>query len=173
MVLLGERGVNGDELGDVVLAVVGREGDAGEGDLDTGVLELLDHLREVGLGLLEGEAAESVVAAELYDDDTAGMAGEAREDAVDALEAVLGGVAADAGVDDAIHEALVVEQELELVGVGVAGLSAVAGGEGVAEAEDERARVVGWVRDGIGGRRSGGCGGELCGIRLRRGGCRR
>jgi hypothetical protein len=80
------------------------------------------------------------------------VAGEAGEDAVDALEAVLGGVAADAGVDDAIHEALVVEQELELVGVGVAGLGAVAGGEGVAEAEDEWAWVVGWIGDGIGGR---------------------
>ena len=96
MILLGKRGVNRDELGDVVPAVVGREGDAGEGDLGTGVLELLDDAGEVGLGLFEGKAAEAVVTAELYDDDAAGVAGEAGEDAVDALEAVLGGVAADA-----------------------------------------------------------------------------
>ena len=81
------------------------------------VLELSEDGGEVGLGLLEGEAAEAVVAAEFYDDDF-GVAG---EDVVDAIEAVLGGVAGDAGVDDVIVEALGVEVALEVVGVGLAG----------------------------------------------------
>ncbi len=142
MILLGEGGIDGHELGDVILAVVGRESDAGKGYGGVGGLELLDDAGEVGLGLFEGKAAESVVATELYDDDAAGMAGEAGEEAVEAFEAVLGGVAADAGVDDAIVVALGVEQWLELVGVALAGVGAVAGGEGVAEADEEGSRVV-------------------------------
>ncbi len=53
---------------------------------------------EVGAGVCDGEAAEAVVAAEL-DDDDGGVEG---EDGVEALDAVLGGVAADALVDDAV-----------------------------------------------------------------------
>jgi hypothetical protein len=96
-------------------------------------LELLDHGGEVGLGLFEGEAAEAVVASELEDDELR-MAG---EDAGDAVEAVLGGVAADAGVDDVVVVAAGVEELLEDVGVGLAGVGAEAGGEGVSEADDE------------------------------------
>jgi hypothetical protein len=145
VVLLRECRVDGDELGDVVLAVVGREGDAGEGYLCAGMLEVLDHLGDVGFCLFEGEAAEAVVAAELDDDDAVGVTVDARDDVVEALDAVLGGVAADAGVDDVVVEALGVEEELELVGIGLAGVGAVAGGEGVAEAEDEGAGVDGGV----------------------------
>jgi predicted naringenin-chalcone synthase len=101
-------------------------------------LELLEDAGEVGLGLFEGEAAEAVVAAELYDDDLR-VAG---EDAGDAVEAVLGGVAADAVVDYAVVVALGVEVALEVVGVGLAEVGAVACGEGVAEAEDQ-CRAVG------------------------------
>ncbi len=71
----------------------------------------------------------------------------AGEDAVDAFEAVFAGVAADAQVDDTIAVALSVKQELELVGVGLAGVGAVAGGERVAEAEEQGAGVG----DGFGG----------------------
>ena len=68
VVLPGEGGVHGVEFFDVVGAVVGREGDAGEDYLRAAGLELLDDGVEVGLGLFEGEAAEAVVAAEFYDD---------------------------------------------------------------------------------------------------------
>ncbi len=82
--------------------------------------------------MLEGQAAEAVVAAELDDDDL----GMAREDELDAVEAVLGGVAADAGVDDVVVVALGVEEALEVVGIGLAEVGAVAGGERVAEADE-------------------------------------
>ena len=92
MIFFRERGVHGVELFDVVGAVVRGEGDAGEGDLGAAGLELVDDAVEVDLGLFEGEAAEAVVAAEL-DDDELGFAG---DNAGEAVEAVLGGVAADA-----------------------------------------------------------------------------
>ena len=145
MIFSRERGVHGVEFFDVVGAVVGGESDAGEDDGGAAGLELVDDAVEVGLGLFEGEAAEAVVAAELYDDEL-GMAG---DDAGDAVEAVLGGVAADAGVEDVVVVAAGVEELLEDVGIGLAGLGAVAGGERVAEADEERAGVGG--RDGNGG----------------------
>ena len=169
VVLLGERGVHGVEFFDVVGAVAGGEGDAGEDDFGTAGLELREHAGEVGLGLVDGQAAEAVVAAELDDDDF-GMAG---EDEVDAVEAVLGGVAADAGVDDVVVEALGVEEALEFVGVGLAEVGAEAGGERVAETDDEVLRGVlrGWrgaLRGGLGGRlgrwREGGGGGFGAGV---------
>ena len=101
-------------------------------------LELIDDGGEVGLGLFDGQAAEAVVAAELYDDDF-GVAG---EDEVETLEAVLGGVAGDAGVDDVVVVALGVEEALEVVGVGLADVGAEACGEGVAEAEDRLRGVL-------------------------------
>ena len=116
VVLLREGGVHGVEFFDVVGAVAGGEGDAGEDYLGAGFLELVDDAGEVSLGLFEGQAAEAVVAAEFYDDDF-GMAG---EDELDAVEAVLGGVAGDAGVDDVVVVALGVEEMLEVVGVGLA-----------------------------------------------------
>ncbi len=161
-----ERGVHGVEFFDVVGTVVGGEGDAGEGYLGSALLELLDHGGEVGLGLLQGEAAEAVVASELEDDEL-GVAG---DDALDAVEAVLGGVAADAGVDDVVVVAAGVEELLEDIGVGLAGVGAEAGGEGVAEADDEvlrgrrealRGGLLRWGRGGRGGGRGSGCG---CGV---------
>ena len=100
-----ERGVHGVEFFDVVGAVVGGEGDAGENDFGAAGLELRDDGGEVGLGLFEGQAAEAVVAAEFYDDELR-LAG---EDAGDAVEAILGGVAADAGVEDVVVVAAGVE----------------------------------------------------------------
>ncbi len=91
------------------------------------------------------EAAEAVVAAEL-DDGDGGVQG---EDVGEAGDAVFGGVAGDAEVDDAVAEAEAVEVCLEEVGVGLAGVGAEAGGEGVAEADDDGAVVR--RADGIGG----------------------
>ena len=88
------------------------------------LLQLGDDAGEVGLGLFEGQAAEAVVAAKLYYGDLR----VAVEDQVDAVEAVLGGVAADAGVEDVVVVALGVEEMLEVVGVGLAEVGAVAGG---------------------------------------------
>lgn len=82
----------------VVLAVVGREGDAGECNFDTGVLQRGDDFVEVRAGRGDGKAAESVVASEL-DDDDGGVCG---KDVVNAIDAVFGGVSADAHVQDAI-----------------------------------------------------------------------
>lgn len=150
--LFGERGVHGVEAGDVVFSVVGRKGDAGEGDVGAGGLELADDAGEVGLGLGEGKAAEAVVAAEL-DDDDAGVAG---DDALDAVEGVFGGVAADAGVENEVGVAVGAEELLEVGGVGLAGVGAEAGGEAVAEAVEDGAAAgscgVGrvWERHGSG-----------------------
>ena len=156
VVLLRERGVHGVEFFDVVGTVARGKGDAGEDYLRAAGLELIDDAGEVGLGLFEGQAAEAVVAAELYDDEL----GMAREDEVDAVEAVLGGVAADAGVDDVVVVALGVEEALEVVGIGLAEVGAVAGGERVAEADEVLRGRRGALRGGgVRGRRGwSGCG---------------
>jgi len=122
--------------------------------LGAAFLELIDDGGEVGLGLVEGEAAEAVVAAEFYDYDLR-VAG---DDAGEAVEAVLGGVAADAIVEDVVTVTLGVEEALEVVGVGLAEVGAVACGEGISEADKEGESVCAW------------CGGryELCGDGLRR-----
>jgi len=143
-VFFGEDGVGGLELLDVVGAVVGREADAGEGEAGVAGAESGEDGVEVGAGVFDAEAPEAVVAAEL-DDDESGVEG---DDAVDALEAVLGGVAADALVDDTVGEVVGVEVFLEIVGVALAGIGAMAGGEGVAEADEEGALVGGGLRDG-------------------------
>src|SRR5467141_1890176 len=114
---------------DVVGAVVGGEGDAGEDDSGSAGFEGADDLVEICAGIFDSEAAEAVVAAELYDH-YCGLHG---DDGVDALDAVLRGVAADALVDDAVLIPFRVEISLEIVWVAFAGLGAVARGEAVAE----------------------------------------
>jgi len=157
-VLLRECGIHGVEFFDVVGAVAGGEGDAGEDYFGAAGLELREHVGKVGLGLFDGQAAEAVVAAELYYDDL----GMASDDELDALEAVLGGVAADAGVDDVVAVALGVEEALEVVGVGLAEVGAEAGREGVAETDDEgavlRGRRGAWRGGRLGRWREGGGG---------------
>ena len=135
----GEDGVGAVELVDVVGAVVGRESDAGEDEFGSGGFEGGEDVVQVGAGALYGEAAKAVVAAEL-DDDDGGVEG---EDGGEAFDAVFGGVAADALVDDAVVEAAGAEVTLEVVGIALAGVGAVAFGEGVAEADDEWTGV-GW-----------------------------
>ena len=138
-VLPGEDGVGLVELADVVGAVVGREGDAGEGDLDAGALERGDDEVEVGASVCDGQAAQAVVAAEL-DEDDGGVQG---ENAGETLEGVLGGVAADALVVDAVVDVALVEGGLEVVGVALARAGASSGGERVAETDEEGAMVRG------------------------------
>lgn len=152
LVFFGNDGIGVVELMDVVGAIVGRQGNAGEGDGGSAPFEFGDDAVEVGAGVGDGEAAEAVVATKL-DDHEGGFEG---DDAVDAGDAVLGGVAADAGVNDAVFVSGVVEVLLEKVGVALAGVGTEAGGEAVAEADEQGAAVFG---DG-GGRGVGGGGAE-------------
>lgn len=121
------------ELVDVFGAVVGGQGDAGEQDFDVGGFKGGEDLVEVAAGLIEREAAEAVVAAEL-DEDQFGVKG---EDGVEAGDGVFGGCAAGALVDHFVVEAAGVEVALEGVGVGLAGVEAVAGGDAVTEADQQ------------------------------------
>jgi hypothetical protein len=124
VVFVANDGVGVGELFDVVGAVVGGEGDAGEDYFGAAGFEGLDDVVEVGAGVGDGEAAEAVVAAELdYDDGRV-----EGEDGAEALDSVLGGVAADAFVDDAVMIARGVEVGLEIVGIALAGVGAEAGG---------------------------------------------
>src|SRR6202022_3862218 len=123
---------------DVVGAVVGWEGDASEDYFGAAGLQRGDDSIEVGAGVLDTQAAEAVVAAEL-DDDDGGVQG---EDAGEAHDTVFGGVAADALVENAIVVTAGVEYGLEVVGVALTGVGAVAGGEAVAEAGDDWAGVI-------------------------------
>ena len=132
----GGFAVDGVEALDVLLAVVGREGDADEKDADFGVLEGGEDGVEVAAGEVEGEAAEAVVAAEFYEDDV-GVLG---EDGVEAGDGVFAGGAADAFVDHVVVEAAGVrtgvQQALECGWVGLRCVQSVAGGDAVAEADE-------------------------------------
>ena len=138
-VLLCDEGVGLVELADVVGAVVGWEGDAGEGDASAGVLQGGDDLVEIGAGVCDGQAAQTVVAAEL-DEDDGGVEG---ENAGETLEAVLSGVAADALIVDAVVDVALVEGGLQIVWVALAGAGTSSGGEAVAETDEEGAAVRG------------------------------
>ena len=162
LIFFGEQDVGLVELPDVIGPVVGRKGDAGEDDTGTAGFECADDLVEVCARIFNAKAAETVVATELYDH-YCRLHG---DDAVDALDAIFGGVAADALVGDAIVIAFRVEISLEIVGVAFAGFGAVAGGEAVAEADDQWALVVdrcwrrvwSWKGGSGGGNRSAGVG---------------
>ena len=118
---------------DVVLAVVGREGDAGEQYLYMGGFKSGEHLVEIVAGLVGGQAAETVVAAEFDDYDLRMQ----EQDGAEAGDGVLGGCAAGTLVVDLVMVAKGVEFLLQVIGIGLAGLEAVAGGDAVAEADEE------------------------------------
>lgn len=152
LIFFCEQGVGVGELLDVVGAVVGWEGDACEDDPGSAGLESGDDFVEVGAGVFDAQAAQAVVATELHDDDC----GLESEDAVEAFDTVFGGIAADALVDDTVLVAEGVEVGLEVVGVALAGVGAVAGGETVAETDQEGSCVVCSIR-GSGLCGYGGC----------------
>jgi len=135
---------------DVVGTVVTRQGDASEDDFAAGVDEGGDDGIEVAARVGDGEAAEAVVAAELNDDN----GGMEAENVLQAVDSVFAGVAADAGVDDLVVVAAVVEVGLEVVGVGLAGRDSVACGDAVAEAGNDGSTIRG---DGTGAGRGGVC----------------
>jgi len=136
-VTAGQQGVGLVELADVVGAVVWREGDAGEGNFGPGTLQGGDDLAEVGAGVCNGQAAQAVVAAEL-DDDHGGMQ---REDLGQAFNTILSGIAADALVVHAVADMEAVEVGLQVVWVTLARIDTAAGGEAIAEADQEGAMV--------------------------------
>ena len=116
---------------DVVCAVVGRESDASEQDLDVGCFEGGQHLVEVAAGLVRRQAAQAVVAAEFDDDDFRVQ----EQDGTDIGGRVLGGGAAGALVVYPVVVAMGVKVALQGVGVGLAGLQAIASGDAVAKAD--------------------------------------
>ena len=129
----GDLVIHEVELMDVGLAIVGRERDAGEQYLGVRCDEAGDDGLKIAFGGGERQATEAVIAAE-FDDDDRGVHG---EDERESIDAVLGSVAADAGVNDAVVVAAGVEVALERGGPGLAGNEAVASGDAVSVANDD------------------------------------
>ena len=98
--------------------------DAGQDDLSSAGFQGSDDLVKIGARIFNTETAETVVAAELYDDDCRLHVG----DAVDALDAILRGVAADPLVDDSVLVSFGVEIGLKIVWVAFARLGSQASG---------------------------------------------
>lgn len=133
VVARGDLVIHEVELVDVGCAVVGWEGDAGEQDFGVRGEQAGDDCFEIAFGHVEGQAAQAVIASELNHDDCRMH----REDEREAVDAVLGGVAADAGIDDVVVVAAGVEVFLERGGPGLAGFETVAGGDAVSIANDD------------------------------------
>lgn len=129
----GDLMIHKVELMNVGGAVVGRERDAGEQNFCMRGQQTRDDGFKVAFGDRQRQAAEAVVAAE-FDYDDGGMHG---EDAGQAVDAVFAGIAADAGVDNAVAVAAGVEVVLERGGPGLAGFESVAGGDAVSVADDD------------------------------------
>src|SRR5579863_710153 len=107
-----------------------------------------EHLIEIAARLIDRQAAEAVVAAELHDCDC----GVKTHDGGEGCERILGGGAAGALVDDFVGIAVRVEHFLEEVRIGLAWLESVAGGDAVAKADENGA-----IRDGRGGGKRASC----------------
>lgn len=135
VVLGGERGEDLVEGLDIVGAIVGREGDAGQQDFDVRAFEHGQNLVEIVAGHIGGQAAKTVVAAELHDDDFGVQA----QDGADVGKGVFSGGATGALIDDFIVIAGGVEFLLQKVGVGLAGREAVSGGDAVSKADQDGA----------------------------------
>jgi len=128
---------------DVIGTIIRREGDAGQQDFDVRVFEGGQNGIEILPRLGGGQATEAVVPAELDDDDFGVRAQYGWETG----DGVLGGGAAGALVEDFVVVTVTLELSLEKVGIGLAGLESVPGGDAVAEADDDGA---------VGGERGGG-----------------
>jgi len=116
----------------VVRAVVGRQCNAGQQDLDMGGFQRGEHLLEIAAGLIERQAAETVVAAELDDYNLRMQAQNGRK----AGDGVLGCGSAGALIHNLVVVALCVELPLQGVREGLAVEKAVAGGDTVAVADE-------------------------------------
>jgi len=124
---------------DIVGAVVGRQSDTGQQNLDVRSFESGEDLAQVAAGLIEGQAAEAVVAAELDDDDIGVQAQEGWQ----AGDSVFRGGSAGAAVDDFVVVTLGVELTLEGVREGLAIFETVTGGNAVAVTDQDARRSGG------------------------------
>ena len=123
----------------VVLAVVGGKGDAGEQDFDVCGFEGGENLIEIAASLIRGHAAQAVIAAELDDDDFRVQ----QKDGVEAGDSVFGGCSAGALIAYPVVVAAAVEIPLQCIGIRLPGLETVTGGDAVAEADQDRDGPVG------------------------------
>lgn len=128
---------------DVIGAVVGRQGNARKQNLDVGVLERGEDGVEVFASVVDAETAQPVVATEFDDDD--GRMG--AENLGKMGDGILGGGATGAHIYDVVMVAATVEVLLQVVRVRLALLDAVAGGNAVAVADEDRG-VCGEQRKG-------------------------
>ena len=133
VMFLGKGAKDLCELLDVVAAVVGWQGDAGKQDFDVRIFQRGEHQIEVAACLVERQAAQSIVAAELDNDDL----GMHQQDGMDASHGVLCGGPADAFVYDLVVVAAGVQVPLQRVGVGLPVLEAIARGDAVAIADED------------------------------------
>src|SRR5260370_29976142 len=108
-------------------------------------LQGIDDAVEIGLHLLRLHSAQTVVAAKGDDDHRRVQ----RNHFIYAAEAVFGGVAADALVDDAIVISACIELFLEIIRVAPVRIGAVAGCQAVTKSDQNGSRVVcysrGWL----------------------------
>jgi len=119
---------------DVLAAVVGRQGDAGEQNPNMRAFERREHLIEIAARLLRGQATETVVTAE-FDDHHLRVQ---EQNGLQVGDRVLGGGSAGAMVRDFVAVAATVEVFLQGSRVGLAGLETVACGDAVAIADQLR-----------------------------------
>jgi len=116
------------ELLDVIVTVVRRERDSGEQDFNVRACQCGENLVEVAAGLVEGQAAKTVVAAKLDDYDFRMK----KQDGAQTGDGVLGGGAAGSPIQNLVLIAAAVEIALQSVGKRLAGLETVARGDAVA-----------------------------------------
>ncbi len=119
---------------DVIAAVVGRQGDAGQQDLDVSGFERGEDGVEIAARPIRREAAQTVVAAELHDDDV----GMQQQHGTQAGDRVFGGGAAGALVIDFVAVAAGIEIVLQRVRIGLAGSESIARRDAVAKADQQR-----------------------------------
>lgn len=136
-VFLRKQGISLVELPYVVRAIVWREGDSGEDNFCSAGFESPDDLVEIGAGVVDRNSAKTIVATK-FDHNNGRLQS---EDAIQAFDAIFGSVAANAFVDDAVGIAMLVKIGLEIVGIALAGIGAVACGEAVAEADEKGPRI--------------------------------
>ncbi len=119
---------------DVLPPIIRWQRDSGQHNFDVGIFESSQNGVEVAAALGQWQAAQSVVAAE-FEDDHCRMQLQDRSQTGDG---VFGGRAAGSLVDYLVVVAARVQVALQSVGEGLAVLQAVAGGDAVAVANEQR-----------------------------------
>ena len=125
--------VHGGEARCVLGAVVGRHPEAQQEDAGAGRLAAADDLAQIVVGLLDGQAAQTVVAAKGDHHHVRMLI----EEPAEAREAAGRGVAADAGVDHADGQALLLELLAEERRIGLVLVQPETGREAVAQEDDD------------------------------------